>query len=401
MKRMLYVSFDQPEEVKGRLKVYVDGEKVCTLANHEKCDGVELEAGKHIVLAEFGPSLWLLPFARLKFDQTEHTLGAWVSKKQVIPDGGDDWTLTFTFHPPHGRDTGGVVFDFKEKTHPPQKERDASGQSAVLPTDTGKDLVHRLYPPAFPGDTTYTRALELPYTLLGFVSCDAKPGQRDQEFAWEYLCELPSGDPALIREYYNVSADTTSPSGIQREHLYKIEAEYMTRAKAAYIQKRILPAERRTVHLPISLLPEMKDDAFFNELYSFSHPEGQAASRPEDHRRTVSVRKDDIHPADFCGPFDYELDDRMTVAELLQFLVDDLLWSYLHYKWTIVGGDPSETLALIAHDDPADKPAMNTPGEVCGYLTQQLNSDNLIQCCVAPDLTLKDLNITKVACINR
>ena len=64
MKRMLFVSFDQPEKVMGRLSVYVGREKVCTLSNHEKFDGVELEGGRQIIRAEFFPSLWLLPFVR-------------------------------------------------------------------------------------------------------------------------------------------------------------------------------------------------------------------------------------------------------------------------------------------------------------------------------------------------
>lgn len=44
---------------------------------------------------------------------------------------------------------------------------------------------------------------------------------------------------------------------------------------------------------------------------------------------------------------------------------------------------------------------MNMPGDVCANLTKQLNRDDLIQYSVAPDLTLKDLNITDVACISR
>ena len=401
MKRMLFVSFDQPEKVMGRLSVYVGREKVCTLSNHEKFDGVELEGGRQIIRAEFFPSLWLLPFVRRRVRNAEHALGAGIAWKHVLPKETGDCTLSFTFRAPRGGGPGEVIFDFQEKTLSSKEERGEQGHGMPFRwTDTGKDLVRRLHPPAFPGDTTYSVALELPYTLLGFVSCDAMPGQRDLEFSWEYLCELPSGDPVLIREYYNVSTDTSYPSGIERKHLCGIEAETLIKAKAAQIQKHMMPTERRTVHLPISLLPEMKDDDFFGELYRFSHPKGQVAPEPEDHRWNVRVLKQDIHPGDFCGPFDYELDDRMTVQEFLRFLVDDRLSGYLHYKWTIVGGDPSQTLGLIAHDDPEEKPAMNTPGEVCEYLTQQLNQDDLIQCCAEPDLTLKDLNITKVDCVN-
>ena len=74
MRRMLFVSFDQPEDVSGRLHVYVGKEKICTLSNHESFDGVELTAGRNVVRAVFGPSTWLLPFARRNVRHAEHAM---------------------------------------------------------------------------------------------------------------------------------------------------------------------------------------------------------------------------------------------------------------------------------------------------------------------------------------
>ena len=49
---------------------------------------------------------------------------------------------------------------------------------------------------------------------------------------------------------------------------------------------------------------------------------------------------------------------------------------------------------------PLWKKILKTPGDVCRFLTRQSNSDNLIQCSVPPDKTLKDLNVTNATCIN-
>lgn len=393
MRRMLFVSFDQPEDVSGRLHIYVGKEKICTLSNHESFDGVELTAGRHVVRAVFGPSTWLLPFARRNVRHAEHAIGAWVMHKQVIPEGGGDWTLSFAFHAPHGSMSGEVLFDFREdqeetQASPGKENQGAScsqqspapseGESSlnrryiVFPTDTGAGLVHRLYPPAYPGDITYSRALELPYTLLGFVSCDAMPGQRDLSFTWEYLCESPDGNPVLIREEYNVSTETTSPSEIKRKHLYSIEAETLTAAKYNQIRKHYMPSEERKVYLPISLLPEMKDDAFFSRLYDFSHSKVQAAAAPEDHRWKVTVTKDDIHAADYRGPFDYELDDRMTLGELLEYISFHVLLGYGGYEWQI-----------------------NAKGPI-GYI----NKSGTTQLC-APNVSLREAQIQSVHCSSR
>ena len=354
--RTLFITFEQPEEVSGSLTVHVDGEKVCTLRNHERFDA-PLSEGKHIIRAVFGPSPWLLPLVRQKVDNTEHALGARVAFKQRIEDGGD-WTLSFAFRPPRGGERGAVAFELREILHTPEElpkreppaslswrpypsetdsgktksPTEADKNEDPFSTDTGSGLVDRLYPPSFPGDTTYSRALELPYTLLGCLSCDASAGQRDCEFSWEFLCESPAGDPILIRERYNTGIDTSHPSGILRRHLYSIEREMLTAAKEKECRERLYPLERQTVQLPIALRPEICDDAFFNELYRFSH---QKSAQVEDHRWTVEVTKEDVHMADTCGPFRYELDDRMTVAEFVRFVSQNTLLGYGGWDWEI------------------------------------------------------------------
>ena len=358
--RTLFITFEQPEDVAGSLSVHVDGKKVCTLRNHERFDA-PLSPGRHIVRAVFGPSRWLLPLARRRVDNTEHALGAWVAHKQRIEAGGD-WTLSFAFRAPREGERGAVTVDLREILQAAEKPKKSAPAPASLSwrpypsetgggkksppieavknfspfsTDTGGGMIDRLYPPAFSGDTTYSLALELSYTMLGALSCDVSAGQRDFDFSWEFLCESPAGDPILIRESYNTGIDTSHPSGILRRHLCTIEREELTAAKAKECRERLYPLERQTVQLPIPLRPEIRDDAFFNELYRFSHPVKQGPAKAADHRWTVEVTKEDVHMADTCGPFHYELDDRMTISEFVEFVARNTLLGYGGWSWEI------------------------------------------------------------------
>lgn len=114
----------------------------------------------------------------------------------------------------------------------------------------------------------------------------------------------------------------------------------------------------------------------------------------------VTVFKPDVCQGDFAGSVDFQLDDNMTIPDFLRFLANDLLVAYLHYPWKITGGSPRQTLGFIACADREEKSRLKTPGDVCQFLTRQYNSDNLIQCNVPPDKTLKDLNVTNANCIN-
>lgn len=116
--------------------------------------------------------------------------------------------------------------------------------------------------------------------------------------------------------------------------------------------------------------------------------------------RTVSVSKRDVCPGDIPRTVEYELDDSMTIPEFLRFIADDFLWSYLHYQWEIRAWPPVQLLGYIPGKDKAPPSELNTPGAVVTFLNQMLQSDDLVQCCVSPELTLKDLNITAVACVD-
>ena len=116
--------------------------------------------------------------------------------------------------------------------------------------------------------------------------------------------------------------------------------------------------------------------------------------------REVKASKRDVCQGDICRTEVYRLDDNMTVREFLHYLAGHLLMPYLHYQWEIAGGDPRLTLGFIACNGRNKNSNLKTPGDVCDFLTRQYYSDDLIQCCVPPDQTLKDLNITWVACID-
>ena len=116
--------------------------------------------------------------------------------------------------------------------------------------------------------------------------------------------------------------------------------------------------------------------------------------------RKVEASKRDVCPGDIPQTEVYQLDDEMTVPELLRYLASHLLFPYLHYQWEIAGGDPHQTLGFIACNRQNRNPALQTPGDVVNFLNRQINSDDLIQCCVLPDRTLRDLNITEVFCID-
>ena len=116
--------------------------------------------------------------------------------------------------------------------------------------------------------------------------------------------------------------------------------------------------------------------------------------------REVKVSKRDVCPGDICRTDVYSLDDETTIPAFLQYIAEHLLAPYLHYEWEICGGKPAQTLGFIACNRRNTKQDLQTPGDVCGFLTQQLNSDDLVQCCVPPNQTLKDLNVTSVGCID-
>ncbi len=116
--------------------------------------------------------------------------------------------------------------------------------------------------------------------------------------------------------------------------------------------------------------------------------------------RTVSVSKRDVCQGDIPREEEYELDDHMTIPEFLEFIAHEFLWSYLHYHWRIVGNDFDHPLGFINRRKPDERPVLNGPADVVSYLNQQLNSDDLIECCVPPEQTLMDLDVTTVACVD-
>lgn len=116
--------------------------------------------------------------------------------------------------------------------------------------------------------------------------------------------------------------------------------------------------------------------------------------------RTVSVTKPDVCQGDIWQTVDYELGDDMTVPDFLRFVARNLLLPYLHYQWEIFVNDRDQPLGFIACNVPDKKPALKSPGDVVAFLNRQHNSSDLVECCVDPSLTLKDLNVTDVFCNN-
>ena len=116
--------------------------------------------------------------------------------------------------------------------------------------------------------------------------------------------------------------------------------------------------------------------------------------------RTVEVNRRDICPGDIPRTAEYELDDNMTIPEFLQFIAEHFLWSVLHYQWRIVASDYDRPLGFIAHRKPDAQMNLKGPGEVVSYLSQQFDRNDLVECCVPPELTIKDLDVTSVACVD-
>ena len=347
--RMLFVSFAQEEPVKGRLSVYVNREKVCTLENREAFAGAPLAPGRNIIRAIYGPDLWLLPFLRRTVKNTEHALGAWVAKKWVLPAEGGDRELSFRFVKPSLGVSGKAVFDLQEirpRTATAQEKKRPAGAAAsggerlppaaasVFSTDTGRDLVTQIFPPT-PSHPDPFNPKWNTYRLLGYVSCDRSVLSSGREYRWEYLCEASAWEETLlIRESYFTADRDSTLSDIDRSCLRRIESESLTAAKAETLRQNMLPADGRTVHMPLSLEPAYREEQFFRELFRFSHRAGKSAPQA-DHRWPVEVWKSDIHPADTCGPCGYELDDRMTVSELLRFISRRTLLCYGAWDWDI------------------------------------------------------------------
>ena len=115
--------------------------------------------------------------------------------------------------------------------------------------------------------------------------------------------------------------------------------------------------------------------------------------------RKVEVSKRDVCQGDIPRTEAFQLEDGMTVPELLRYIARHFLWAYLHYKWEIAGGEPYQTLGFIACNRQNRDPSLKTPGDVVAFLNRQISSDDLVRCCVPPDKTLRDLNIKKVFCI--
>ncbi len=87
------------------------------------------------------------------------------------------------------------------------------------------------------------------------------------------------------------------------------------------------------------------------------------------HEWTVVVERDDINLGDIRGPFIFDdLDDRMKIPDLLQYLADNVL--YKDYKWRIRSG---KDLGLI--------------------------SGGSVKSCLYPEKTIKEMNIRYIACI--
>ena len=116
--------------------------------------------------------------------------------------------------------------------------------------------------------------------------------------------------------------------------------------------------------------------------------------------RTVEVNRRDICPGDIPRTAEYELDDNMTIPQFLQFIAEHFLWDVLHYQWRIVASDYDHPLGFIARRKPDAQVNLKGPSEVVSYLSQQLDRNDLVECCVPPELTIKDLDVTSVACVD-
>lgn len=117
--------------------------------------------------------------------------------------------------------------------------------------------------------------------------------------------------------------------------------------------------------------------------------------------REIKAHKRDVHPGNICHTDVFQLDEYMTVSELIHYIADNFLSSFLHYQWEICDGEPFQTLGYIGCNRQDRNPALKTPDGIINFLNQQINSDDLIQCYVPTHLTLKDLDITEVYCIDR
>ena len=117
-------------------------------------------------------------------------------------------------------------------------------------------------------------------------------------------------------------------------------------------------------------------------------------------RRTVTLNKRDVCPGDIPRSVAYELDDSMTIPAFLRFIADNFLCSFLHYQWEICAWPHVQPLGYIPAIDKDPPSKLHTPGAVVAFLNQTLQSDDRVQCCVSPELTLKDLDITEVACVD-
>ena len=116
--------------------------------------------------------------------------------------------------------------------------------------------------------------------------------------------------------------------------------------------------------------------------------------------RTVSVYKGDVCQGDTAQEAEFELDDRMTIPEFLEFIAHHFLVPYLHYHWRIIGKDNDHPLGFINRRKPNERLALNGPADVVSYLNKQLNRDDLVECCVSPEQTLMDLDVTFVVCVD-
>ena len=254
------------------------------------------------------------------------------------------------------------------------RRRLQSETESVFPTDTGKDLVSQLFPPTPSRPDPFNYKWNT-YRLLGFVSCDRSVVSSGREYRWEYLCEATAWEETLlIREIYRIGDRDGSLSEIDRSCLRRIESESLTAARVETLRQNMLTADGRTVHLPLSVEPAYREEQFFRELFRFSHRAEKSAPQA-DHRWPVEIWKSDIHPADTCGPCGYELDDRMTVSELLKFISRRTLLAYGAWDWDIYSD--GEHLGSIE----------TAAGEVLDPACE--------------DRSLGEKNIRSVACVNR
>ncbi len=110
---------------------------------------------------------------------------------------------------------------------------------------------------------------EREYTLLAFGGIKTMAGQGDVEFEFLFLCRNESGQPVLIREYYDIhwgDVEGIAPSKAERHHLYRVDEELLSPEEAADCRSLMIPAESRTVQLPAALLPDVHDPDFCRRL---------------------------------------------------------------------------------------------------------------------------------------